>query len=449
VVAGDSTPLIADVQPPQATNAKVTWSSSNPAIAVVSADGIVTGVAAGSATITVATVDGGFKASVPATVTARPLPLHNVNVQVSGLNGSKIVLLNNASDRLELTANGSFTFTNKTIDYSVTVQDQPQGFQYCKVGNGSGAATSDVTVSVSCAAGKPQVTPLAGSNNSGDKDGAGASAAFRHPTSMVLDADSNLYVSDSNNNKIRKITPAGVVSTLAGSGVSGRVDGTGSGANFGRPESIALDPKSNNLYVNEWDSKQIRIVTLGGVVSTFAKSPTGYSSLTGLAFNAGGEMYASGFVDIYKVSRDGKYGSFVSGDVAPFNYISDIASDSGGNIYVVDKKNNIIIRISPAGVATIIAGSKYSSGLIDGKGDIARFNYPTGVAVDSSGSVYVADTGNLSIRKIAPDGVMSTVYTLPDDRGYGKSIDEYIAVDKVGNLYLSVQHAVLKIAPGP
>jgi streptogramin lyase len=160
-------------------------------------------------------------------------------------------------------------------------------------------------------------------------------------------------------------------------------------------------------------------------------------------------MYASGFVDIYKVSRDGKYGSFVSGDVAPFNYISDIASDSGGNIYVVDKKNNIIIRISPAGVATIIAGSKYSSGLIDGKGDIARFNYPTGVAVDSSGSVYVADTGNLSIRKIAPDGVMSTVYTLPDDRGYGKSIDEYIAVDKVGNLYLSVQHAVLKIAPGP
>jgi sugar lactone lactonase YvrE len=159
-------------------------------------------------------------------------------------------------------------------------------------------------------------------------------------------------------------------------------------------------------------------------------------------------MYASGFTDLYKVSRDGKYGSFVGRD-APFNYISDIASDSGGNIYAADKKNDIIIRISPAGVATIIAGSKYSSGLVDGKGDIARLNYPTGVAVDSSGSVYVADTGNLSIRKISPDGVVSTVYTLPGDRGYKKDTDEYIAVDKVGNLYLSVEDAVLKIAPGP
>ena len=203
------------------------------------------------------------------------------------------------------------------------------------------------------------VTTLAGSGTDGYGDGAGTGASFNWPTGVAVDSSFNVYVADSDNHKIRKITSAGVVTTLAGSGSSGSADGTGTLASFSYPKGVAADT-GGNLYVtdNEVDNNaKIRKITPGGVVTTLESA--------GISIG--------------------------------------VAVDGIGNLYVISS-NNKILKITSEGDVTTLAGSG-SNGSADGVGTLASFSYPKGVAVDINGNVYVADTNNAKIRKITPTTV--------------------------------------------
>jgi sugar lactone lactonase YvrE len=196
---------------------------------------------------------------------------------------------------------------------------------------------------------------------------------------VVIDGDGNLYVADAGNATIRKITAAGVVTTLTGAArVFGSVDGTGATARFNLPSGVAVDA-AGNLYVTDEVANTLRKVTAAGVVTTLA----GTARVTG--------------------SADG------TGAAAQFSAPSGVAVDGAGNVYVADMGNDTIRKITAAGVVTTLAGTVDRFGSADGTGTAAQFNSPSGVAVDGVGNVYVADMGNDTIRKITPTGVVTTI----------------------------------------
>jgi serine/threonine protein kinase/sugar lactone lactonase YvrE len=208
----------------------------------------------------------------------------------------------------------------------------------------------------------------------GSTDGDGAAARFLAPGGLVADGAGNLYVADTGNNTIRKITPDGVVITLAGQpGAHGSHDGLGSAASFFAPFGIAVD-KFGNIYVAEVGNCAIRTITPVGLVKTLA----------GLAGNPG--------------ANDGV------GDNAQFRNPFGIAVDNSGAVYVADTGNSTIRKITPLGAVTTLAGLALGNGNTDGTGGNARFWQPQGVALDKSGNIYVADTGNNALRKIIPVG---------------------------------------------
>jgi sugar lactone lactonase YvrE len=225
------------------------------------------------------------------------------------------------------------------------------------------------------------VTTLAGTTGMiGTVDGTGAAARFRFPQGVVVDSAGNLYVADSSNQTIRKVTAGGVVMTLAGAGgMVGSVDGTGAAARFSLPSGVAIDG-AGNVYVADQLNHTIRKMTPGGVVTTLAGAAPGIPG-----------------------SMDGP------GTAAFFNSPHDLAVDSSGNVYVADTGNHTLRKVTAGGVVTTLAGTAGMTGIVDGTGAAARFNSPTGVAVDSAGNVYVADTGSATIRKITPIGSTSTV----------------------------------------
>src|SRR5439155_193118 len=193
-----------------------------------------------------------------------------------------------------------------------------------------------------------------------------------YPSGMAVDSAGNVYVADTSNGTIRKATPRGVVTTLAGlAGSIGSADGLGSAARFYSPYGVAVD-SAGNVYVADTFNDTIRKVTPGGAVTTLA----------GLAGSGG--------------SADG------SGSAARFYYPYGVAVDGAGNVYVADTGNYTIRKVTPGGVVTTLAGLAGSQDGADGTGSAARFSYPSAVAVDTAGNIYVADTDNSTIRKGFP-----------------------------------------------
>jgi D-alanyl-D-alanine dipeptidase len=278
------------------------------------------------------------------------------------------------------------------------------------------------------------VTTLAGTAGAaGFADGVGAAASFRIPFGVATDTAGNVYVADYFNSTIRKITPAGVVTTLAGTEGAGFADGIGAGARFSGPTGVATD-WIGYVYVADASTNTIRRITPAGVVTTLAGTAwargsadgTGvaarFSAPSGVATDRVGNVYVvdAGNDTIRRINAAevvttlaGTAGAVGSADgtgaAARFNGPSGVATDWIGNLYVADSYNNTIRKITPAGVVTTLAGTAGAMGSADGTAAGARFDYPTGVATDATGNVYVADSNNNTIRKITPDGVVTTL----------------------------------------
>ncbi len=357
----------------------------------------------------------------------------------------------------------------------------PQGIATDSAGNVYVADTVNSTIRKITPAGV--VSTFAGTAGvSGSADGTGAVAGFNSPFGVATDSAGNVYVADTVNSTIRKITPAGVVSTLAGTaGLSGSTDGTGAAASFSFPQGVATD-NAGNVYVADAFNSTIRKITPPGVVTTLAgmagvfgsADGTGaaarFNSPTGVATDSAGNVYVADNVNstIRKITPAavvttlaGKAGVFGSPDgtgaVASFNFPRGVATDSAGNVYVADTANSTIRKITPAGVVTTLAGAAGVFGSADGTGAAARFNSPFGVATDSAGNVYVADAFNSTIRKITPAGVVTTlagaagVFGSADGTGAAASFNfpQGVATDSTGNVYVAdtVNSTIRKITP--
>ncbi|WP_411031835.1 IPT/TIG domain-containing protein [Spongiimicrobium sp. 3-5] len=263
-----------------------------------------------------------------------------------------------------------------------------------------------------------QVSTFAGSKI-GDADGTLEQAKFHNPIGVTMDNQGNIYVADTYNHKIRRIDPNGDIITLVGS-EPGDVDGIVSQAKFNAPKGIAIDA-DGNIYIADHKNHKIKKITNVGFVTTLAGSTEGY--------------------------QDGK------GSDAEFAFPQDIALDTQGNVYVTDGYNNKIRKITPDGTVTTLAGGDLGSA--DGLALSAQFFNPHGIALDANQNIYVADQGNHKIRKITPDGMVSTLAGSVE--GYEDGVSgkakfqdpSGIATDVLGNVYVSdeLNFKVRKISP--
>ncbi len=253
----------------------------------------------------------------------------------------------------------------------------------------------------------------------GYANGTLSSALFYGPKGMCVDATGNTYVADMGNNVIRKITPNGTITTFAGTGVAGYLDGTGTGAMFNSPQAVAVDA-SGNVYVADRGNNMIRKITSAGVVSSIAGYPAsagglGYLDATaGVAkFNypiamaidaTGAKLYIADLKNnaIRVVSTADGVVTTLAGSPVQTNVVGQptaITIDGTGNLFVADQTGRII-EITPNNGLYTIAGALNNAGYADGTGTSARFNNPQGIALDAAGNIYVADYGNNTIRKI-------------------------------------------------
>jgi sugar lactone lactonase YvrE len=251
------------------------------------------------------------------------------------------------------------------------------------------------------------VTTLAGSTQ-GFADGTGTAAKFYAPRGLTVDTAGNVYVADTQNNRIRKITPAGVVTTFAGSGTQGFAEGTGTAAKFNWPQGLSVDA-SGNIFVADTGNIRIRKITPAGVVTTFAGSTAGtadgigtaaqFDSPQGLAIDGTGTIFVADSYNnrIRKITAIGMV-TTLAGTVGQFYYPHSLAVDASGNLFVADTDNYRIRKITATGEITTFAGS--TGGFADGIGTAAKFNEPAGIAVDTDGTIFVADRSNNRIRKI-------------------------------------------------
>jgi sugar lactone lactonase YvrE len=310
---------------------------------------------------------------------------------------------------------------------------------------------------------------LAGSTNAGNQDGAGGSAQFNFETGVASDKAGNVYVADTYNSTIRKISPAGVVTTVAGSaGMPGNANGVGSAARFLWPNGVSVD-EGGTVYVADTYNNTIRKITPGRSVSTLAGAAgiAGFADGMGgaarfsqpgaLAVDSNGALYVAdgGNNSIRRVTPGGMVATLAGwtnagyadglGTNALLNGPAGITVDGMGNVFFADTGNNTIRKIATNGVVSTLAGLAGTAGHADGVGTNAQFNGPAGVAVDAAGNVFVADTYNYTVRRVASDGTVTTIAGAPGQYGYQDGagtnalfdLASGIAVDGRGSVYVA------------
>jgi sugar lactone lactonase YvrE len=245
-----------------------------------------------------------------------------------------------------------------------------------------------------------KVTVIAGSGKYGSDNGAATAASFANPLGVGNDKTGNVYVAEANNNTIRKIATDGTVTTFAGNGTGGYVDGPANTAQFKYPTGIAVNKTTGDVYVADRGNNMVRKITPAGVVSTVAP----------------GESF-----------------------IAPYG----LAIDPQGVIYVADSYRNVIKKIAVNGTVSVFAGSGHI-GNDNGVGTAATFNVPYAVTLDAAGNLYVGENGSTGgTRKITPGGTVSSYLS-------SATSTTSLAVDELNNVYITgdLSLAVMKAPPG-
>ncbi len=309
------------------------------------------------------------------------------------------------------------------------------------------------------------VTTVAGNGVANYANGVGASAAFNAPAGVAVDAAGNVYVADTGNYVIRKILSNGSVTTLAGAGVSGYLDATGTTARFYGPRSVAVD-SAGNVYVGDrpgdlvgaFAPELLRKVSPAGVVTTVSAQPRNGTEVTfsprAIATGAGGSLYlacsAGPLRGMCSIGPAGEQGMVAT--PGTFIFPSGLAVDAAGTVFMAD--GPAIRKLTPDGALVTVAGGTY--GNADGNGVSARFAEPGGIAIDASGNLFVADTGNDTVRKVTPAADVST-YAGRQTSGFVNGAaatasfaqPAAVAADADGVLYIADtgNHAIRKLGP--
>ncbi|HTE01422.1 MAG TPA: NHL repeat-containing protein [Mucilaginibacter sp.] len=306
---------------------------------------------------------------------------------------------------------------------------------------------------------------VAGAAPAGFANGQDTAARFNHPFGLALDAAGNLYVADQGNQLIRKIDPTLLVTTFAGTvGTRGALNGQDTSSSFNKPFGVAVDG-TGKVYVADAGNNLIRVIGPAGLVSTFAGTGAAgaangtdtatFNSPLGVAVDGAGNVYVADYGNdiIRKITPAGVVSTLAGsgatgadngvGTAATFNLPESVAVDAAGNVYVADNGNNLIRKITPDGTVSTLAGNGIA-GSANGTGAAASFNSPFGIAVDATGNIYVADSGNNLIRKVTPAGVVST-FAGNGKKGAGNAggtsasfnTPSGVAVDAAGNVFVS------------
>lgn len=318
----------------------------------------------------------------------------------------------------------------------------------------------------------PSLELVAGdTGGAGNLDGAGAAARFRTPFGVAVDPGGNVYLADRLNHTIRKISSAGLVTTLAGtSGIFGSTNAVGAAARFNNPTGVAFDSSTGNLYVADQGNSTIRKIAPTGAVTTLAGTagPPGYKDGTGadvrfsnpfgVAVDSAGTVYVAdtGNNVIRKVTATGDV-TTLAGVAGPpggtdspnarFAGPTGVAVDGAGNVYVADQLNHTVRKIDPAGMVVTLAGMTLMRGTANGMGGVARFNFPTGVAVDGANNIYITDEGSHTLRQVTPDGIVSTPFGAATIAGATDgpaatarfNLPTGVAVDSTGKIFVTDQ----------
>jgi hypothetical protein len=344
--------------------------------------------------------------------------------------------------------------------------------------NGSGAGETTATAPPPPPVVVPLISIVAGDTSaSGGADGVAQIARFNKPSALAIDSTGSIYIADTGNFTIRKLTANGAVSTIAGTnGIYGTQDGTGNTANFSSPTALAVDQQGSLYVADSVDSSivasaglnpstlsaTVRRVSNAGEVKTISKYPLVFL-LRGLYGGARLIVATDKAGTLFSGSDDGvipmrkTFASSVE-IVLPCGQgcsPSALATDTLGNLYF--ESRGAIRRMAPDGTVVLLTGDPFGDnyGNRDGIGAEARFNYtPRGMAVDSLGNVFLADTNSHTIRKITPAGVVTTIAGQAGTSGFTTgappgllTLPKGIVVDAANSLYVVTGNAVVKIAP--
>jgi hypothetical protein len=360
-----------------------------------------------------------------------------------------------------LVNNGSFDNCTSTMNLSLSLSK-------------STFLCADISTSMECY----QVNTLGGlANISGFVDGNGTTARFARPRVLEIDASGDIIVLDQLNHAIRKISASGNVTTIAGNGTQGYMDGTGSSARFASPTGLAIS-SNGDYFVGETSNGTIRRVTPAGLVTTFAGtaglfgtadgtgSAARFGAIRGMDFDSNGDLYVADVNNhnIRKITPGGVVTTFagmsgVSGhqdgnvSSAKFNGPFDLVFDENDNLYVIEFFGATVRKITPSGVVSTITGNPGVVGYADGIGNNALFRSPSGLAY-ADGFLYATDQTNSVLRKISTSGVTTTisgnpgVFQVTDGTSGAKYLNIYgVAVNSNGIIYVTdlLGHTVRKL----